>query len=142
MKSHILKLFGLGILILSVLVVLRIKDPYPIEVIRLKGLDYYQRSQDKVKSENVVIVEIDEKSLDEKGQWPWPRNELAEGIKKAFENEAATVVLPVIFAEKDRMGGDAAFVEILLKSTSDHRTICGSKRQRCTSSKRTCHNRW
>ena len=116
MKSHILKLFGLGILILSVLVVLRIKDPYPIEVIRLKGLDYYQRSQDKVKSENVVIVEIDEKSLDEKGQWPWPRNELAEGIKKAFENEAATVVLPVIFAEKDRMGGDAAFVEILQKA--------------------------
>jgi len=116
MKSHILKLFGLGILILSVLVFLRIKDPYPIEVIRLKGLDYYQRSQDKVKSENVVIVEIDEKSLDEKGQWPWPRNELAEGIKKAFENEAATVVLPVIFAEKDRMGGDSAFVEMLGKA--------------------------
>jgi adenylate cyclase len=116
MKSHILKLFGLGLLILSVLVVLRIKDPYPIEVIRLKGLDYYQRSQDKIKSDNVVIIEIDEKSLDEKGQWPWPRNELAEGIKKAFENEAATVVLPVIFAEKDRMGGDAAFVEILQKA--------------------------
>jgi adenylate cyclase len=116
MKSHILKLFGLGILILSALVILRVKDPYPIEVLRLKGLDYYQRSQDKVKSDNVVIIEIDEKSLDEKGQWPWPRNELAEGIKKAFENEAATVVLPVIFAEKDRMGGDAAFVEILQKA--------------------------
>lgn len=116
MKSHILKLFGLGLLILSALVVLRIKDPYPIEVIRLKGLDYYQRSQDKIKSDNVVIVEIDEKSLDEKGQWPWPRNELAEGIKKAFENEAATVVFPVIFAEKDRMGGDSAFVEILQKA--------------------------
>jgi adenylate cyclase len=116
MKSHILKLFALGLLILSALVVLRIKDPYPIEVIRLKGLDYYQRSQDKVKSDNVVIIEIDEKSLDEKGQWPWPRNELAEGIKKAFENEAATVVLPVIFAEKDRMGGDNAFVEVLQKA--------------------------
>lgn len=116
MKSHILKLFVVGLVILSALVILRIKDPYPIEVIRLKGLDYYQRSQDKVKSDNVVIIEIDEKSLDEKGQWPWPRNELADGIKKAFENEAATVVLPVIFAEKDRMGGDAAFVEILQKA--------------------------
>jgi adenylate cyclase len=83
---------------------------------RLKGLDYYQRTQDKVKSENIIIVEIDEKSLEEKGQWPWPRNELADGIKKAFENEAATVVLPIIFAEKDRMGGDAAFVEILGKA--------------------------
>jgi adenylate cyclase len=116
MKSHILKLFGLGVLILSALVVLRIKDPYPIEVIRLKGLDYYQRSQEKVKSENVVIIEIDEKSLDEKGQWPWPRNELADGIKKAFDNEAAAVVLPVIFAEKDRMNGDAAFIDMLGKA--------------------------
>lgn len=116
MKSHILKLFGVGLLILTVLVVLRIQDSYPIEVMRLKGLDYYQRTQDKVKSENIIIVEIDEKSLEEKGQWPWPRNELADGIKKAFENEAATVVLPIIFAEKDRMGGDAAFVEILGKA--------------------------
>ena len=116
MKSHILKLFGVGLLILTTLVVLRIQDSYPIEVMRLKGLDYYQRTQDKVKSENIIIVEIDEKSLEEKGQWPWPRNELADGIKKAFENEAATVVLPIIFAEKDRMGGDAAFVEILGKA--------------------------
>ena len=116
MKPHILKLFGVGLLILTALVVLRIQDSYPIEVMRLKGLDYYQRTQDRVKSENIIIVEIDEKSLEEKGQWPWPRNELADGIKKAFENEAATVVLPIIFAEKDRMGGDAAFVEILGKA--------------------------
>ena len=115
MKSHILKLFGLGLLILTALVILRINDPYPIEVLRLKGLDYYQRTQAKVKSDNIVIIEIDEKSLEEKGQWPWPRNELADGIKKAFENEAATVVLPVIFAEKDRMGGDGAFVDVLQK---------------------------
>lgn len=115
MKSHILKLFVVGAIILVSMVALRILDPYPIEVIRLKGLDYYQRSQPKVKSENVVVVEIDEKSLEEKGQWPWPRTELATGIKKAFENEAALVVLPIIFAEKDRMGGDPEFIDILQK---------------------------
>lgn len=116
MKSHILKIFGVGLVILAALITLRIYDPYPIEVFRLKGLDYYQRKQDKAKSDNVIIVEIDEKSLEEKGQWPWPRNELADGIKKAFENEAAAVVLPVIFAEKDRMNGDAAFVDMLGKA--------------------------
>ena len=104
--KHLLKIFGIGVVILTVLAVLRIKDPYPIEVLRLKGLDYYQRTQEKTKSENIVVVEIDEKSLEDRGQWPWPRQELAEGIKKAFENEAAVVVLPIIFAEKDRMGGD------------------------------------
>ena len=29
-------------------------------------------------SEQVVIVDIDEKSLSSLGQWPWPRNILAE----------------------------------------------------------------
>lgn len=115
MKSYLLKLFAVGAIILVSIVTLRIVDPYPIEVIRLKGLDYYQRSQPKVTSENVVVIEIDEKSLEEKGQWPWPRTELAEGIKKAFEAEAALVVLPIIFAEKDRMGGDPEFIDILQK---------------------------
>lgn len=115
MKKYLIKLFGVGLLILVALVALRVIDPYPIEVIRLKGLDYYQRTQTKVKSDNVVVIEIDEASLEKNGQWPWPRTELASGIKKAFENEAVVVVLPIIFAEKDRMGGDAEFVDMLQK---------------------------
>ena len=115
MKKYLIKLFGVGLLILVALVALRVIDPYPIEVIRLKGLDYYQRTQTKVKSDNVVVIEIDEASLEKNGQWPWPRTELANGIKKAFENEAAVVVIPIIFAEKDRMGGDAEFVDMLQK---------------------------
>ena len=115
MKKYLIKLFGVGLLMLVALVALRVIDPYPIEVIRLKGLDYYQRTQTKVKSDNVVVIEIDEASLEKNGQWPWPRTELASGIKKAFENEAVVVVLPIIFAEKDRMGGDAEFVDMLQK---------------------------
>ena len=56
MKGYILKLFGIGVLILTAMVALRMKDPYPIEVLRLKGLDYYQRTQDKVESENIIVV--------------------------------------------------------------------------------------
>ena len=126
--KHTLKILGAGITILIDLAILRIQDPYPIEVLRLKGLDYYQRTQDKVKSENIVVVEIDEQSLDTLGQWPWPRQELAEGIKKAFENEAAVVVLPIIFAEKDRLGGDEKFIDTLKKApiiTSQSASIKG-----------------
>ena len=126
--KHLLKIFGIGIFILTALAILRIKDPYPIEVLRLKGLDYYQRTQEKTKSDNIVVIEIDEKSLEDRGQWPWPRQELAEGIKKAFENEAAVVVLPIIFAEKDRLGGDSKFVETLQQApiiTSQSASIKG-----------------
>ena len=126
--KHTLKILGTGIFILAALAFLRVKDPYPIEVLRLKGLDYYQRTQEKTKSENIVVIEIDEKSLEDRGQWPWPRQELAEGIKKAFENEAAVVVLPIIFAEKDRLGGDSKFVETLQQApiiTSQSASIKG-----------------
>jgi len=112
MKLRIL-LTGFGILIF--LTTLRIVDPYPIEILRLKGLDYYQRKQQKVKSDSIEVVEIDEQSLMQYGQWPFPRNILADGIQKAFENEAQLVVLPILFSEQDRLGGDKAFLDTLQK---------------------------
>ena len=47
--SHRLKIILTGLAILAALIVLRITDPYPIEILRLKGLDYFQRQQPKVK---------------------------------------------------------------------------------------------
>jgi hypothetical protein len=38
---------------------------------------------------------------------------IAEGITKAYENGAALVVLPILFAEKDRLGGDEVFINTL-----------------------------
>lgn len=116
MKKHTLKTLAVGFIFLAIAVALRIWDPYPIEVLRLKGLDYYQRLQPKESSKNIVVVEIDEDSLEKNGQWPWNRGDLAKGIDKAFENGAAAVVLPIIFAEPDRLGGDEKFVEQLGKA--------------------------
>jgi adenylate cyclase len=111
MKKHTLKTLLVGFSVLAIAVVLRIWDPYPIEVLRLKGLDYYQRVQEKKPSDNIAVIEIDEDSLEANGQWPWKRDVLASGINRAFEAGASAVVLPIIFAEPDRLGGDAAFVE-------------------------------
>ena len=114
MKHHY-KTIAVGLILLVSLVVLRIWDPYPIEVLRLKGLDYYQRKQVQVTSDNIVVIEIDEQALEKHGQFPWDRRVLGEGIKKAFDNEAAVVVLPIIFAEPDRLGGDQIFIDTLQK---------------------------
>ena len=93
---------------------LRIYDPYPVEVIRLKGLDYYQRQQEINVSDSISIIEIDEYSLEEYGQWPWKRDIISSGIEKAYANGAALVVLPILFAEEDRLGGDEIFNNTLL----------------------------
>jgi len=113
--KHKFKILLTGFIILASLVVLRTKDPYPIEVLRLKGLDYYQRQQKRAESNNIVVVEIDEASLDKFGQWPMSRAVLSEGLEKAFNNGAQVVVMPILFSEKDRLGGDTIFNSTLQK---------------------------
>ena len=111
--KHYLKTLLVGLTLLGLFAGLRVYDPFFVETARLKGLDFYQRKQTKVVSENIIVIEIDEKALDKYGQWPWKRNVFAEGIKRAFEHGASVAVLPVIFAEPDRLGGDEAFVEAI-----------------------------
>ena len=115
MNKHTFKILAVGVSILIGLVILRIVDPYFIETARLKGLDYYQRQQKKVESNNIVVVEIDEATLDKFGQWPMSRAVLSEGLEKAFNSGAQVVVMPILFSEKDRLGGDTIFNMTLQK---------------------------
>ena len=50
----------------------------------------------------VVVVDIDEESLERVGQWPWPRDVLARITTRLVELGAAAVVFDVVFAEPDR----------------------------------------
>ena len=49
-----------------------------------------------------VIVDIDEKSLRQYGQWPWPRYRIAILIEKLRELGALSIGLDILFAEDDR----------------------------------------
>jgi len=113
MNSHTFKIIVVGTTLLLGLIVIRVIDPFFVETARLKGLDYYQRNEQKLESDNIIIVEIDEKSLEHNGQWPWSRDVISQGIKKAFDNEANVVVLPILFSEKDRMDKDNDLIEAL-----------------------------
>jgi adenylate cyclase len=55
----------------------------------------------------VVIVDVDEQSLSEVGQWPWPRDLVGRLISRLRDLGAATVALDIIFAEADRYGRTA-----------------------------------
>jgi adenylate cyclase len=56
--------------------------------------------------ERIVIVDIDEKSLGEIGQWPWARNRLAELVDDLFTRQKAALVgFDVVFAEPDESSG-------------------------------------
>ncbi|MEX2240551.1 MAG: adenylate/guanylate cyclase domain-containing protein [Burkholderiales bacterium] len=56
--------------------------------------------------ERIVILDIDEKSLQEVARWPWPRDVMADLIEKLFgKYEVAIVAFDVVFAEADYSSG-------------------------------------
>ena len=54
------------------------------------------------KSNQVVIIDIDDRSLKEVGQWPWSRNKIAELIDTLADAKAGIIGLDMVFAEPDR----------------------------------------
>ena len=54
-------------------------------------------------TKDVVIVDIDEKSLDLIGQWNWPRNIMADLTKSLSEKGAKVIAFDGVFAEPDRI---------------------------------------
>jgi adenylate cyclase len=93
-----------GLLIVLLLAGVRIADPYPIQVMREIALDFYQRLQPRPSGEFPVrVIDIDEPSLAEIGQWPWPRDRLATLADRLTELGAAAIGFDVLFPEPDRM---------------------------------------
>jgi adenylate cyclase len=54
------------------------------------------------KSNNIVIVDIDNKSLKELGQWPWSRNTVAQLIDNLTQAHAGIIGLDMVFSEPDK----------------------------------------
>ena len=65
--------------------------------------DIYIKNLDDVGvSDEVVIIDIDEKSLQQMGQWPWPRYRLANLLSAAAQMSPAAIGLDVFMPEPDR----------------------------------------
>lgn len=55
---------------------------------------------------NVVIVDIDEKSLRTEGRWPWPRDKVAKMVDQLFKQGAVVVAFDVMFSEPEINAAD------------------------------------
>ena len=53
-------------------------------------------------SNDVIIIDIDEKSLKAEGQWPWPRKKVAQLITNLSNAEAGIIGLDIVFSEPDQ----------------------------------------
>ncbi len=96
-----------GYVLLFGFLALYIADPKPVQFMRLKGFDFYQQMKPREipppERKPVTIIDLDEKSLGEVGQWPWPRNILAQLVENLMKMGAVVVAFDIVFAEPDRM---------------------------------------
>jgi adenylate cyclase len=98
-------LFGrLGaLLLLGLLCLVRLWDPGIVQFVRVKGFDLYQVLKPSTVAERpVVIVDIDDESLAQHGQWPWPRTLLARLTERLTGYGVAAIGFDIVFAEPDR----------------------------------------
>ncbi|WP_070988729.1 CHASE2 domain-containing protein [Halofilum ochraceum] len=71
--------------------------------------------------ERVVIVAIDEASLNEVGRWPWSRDVLARMVDRLYDHyNADTVGFDVVFAERDESSGLQILQRLADGSLSDN----------------------
>src|SRR6056300_525824 len=111
--KKILTHWTIAFVTLFVVTFIGLKDPQVKEILRLKGFDLLLQSEARIQSQNIGIVTIDEKSIEKYGQWPWKRDVLADLIIKLREQGAGVIVIPILFSEEDRLGGDDALTSVL-----------------------------
>lgn len=88
------------------LAALRVADPIPLQSLRSQTFDYLQQLDEVKQSNEVVVINIGEKSLQQWGQWPWPRQNFAQLIHDLRQKNAGMIGFNVMFPEADRFGGD------------------------------------
>ncbi|MFO1161222.1 MAG: adenylate/guanylate cyclase domain-containing protein [Reyranellaceae bacterium] len=96
--------FLAALLVLVGALALRIIDPVELSRLRDFAFDVYERLKPRVynPATPVRIIDIDEASLAEYGQWPWPRTRVAELVAKLTEKGVATIAFDIVFSEPDR----------------------------------------
>ena len=99
-------IFLSGICVTILLAVLDVYKPEFFRYLEYKLYDTQLRSsglsKDTQTVKNPVIIDIDEKSLAQFGQWPWPRYRLALLLKKIDDLGASSVGMDMFFPESDR----------------------------------------
>jgi adenylate cyclase len=73
-----------------------------IQQIHEKSIDFRLIDRGEQKgSDQIVILAVDEKSIEQEGRWPWPRDKMANLIQRALSYGSKTIAFDMIWSEPD-----------------------------------------
>ena len=95
--------------VLLLLISLKIINPSFIKSVSYLSFDLYQKIFAKKKDSEVVIIDIDEKSLGKFGQFPWNRNVFAKILDQLNTSNPKAIGFDIFFTEKDKQSPEEVF---------------------------------
>ena len=102
--------------LLALLIVPLLFNFVPLEILRLKTFDTFVETPEP--SGHFVILNITEEDVQERGGYPFPRQDLAQIHIDLLNNGAIGVGWVILFPQEDRFGGDKDFSTALSYSPS------------------------
>jgi adenylate cyclase len=103
-----------ALLTLVLILSIRIADPAFVESVRLRYFDTLVTSK-PAEVIGVHVVNIDERTLEHYGQFPFSRDRYADIIRDLYARGAGLVVFNILTPDRDRMGRDTTYVAALQK---------------------------
>ena len=114
----------LAISILSSLLTIASYLFFPAQLSELFDIDErlgdlrFQRRGDRQPHPDVVIVAIDEKSVNEIGRWPWKRSTMSKLVNKFYQYDVKTAVFDIVFSEPESDRSDSALGRSIKESNN------------------------
>ena len=100
-----------ALITLALLVSIRVADPSFIESVRLRYFDTLITSKGTTVSQQVQVVNIDDATIRQKGQFPFPRGQYATLITDLYRHGAGLVVFNMYMPDGDRFGQDSQLAQ-------------------------------
>jgi adenylate cyclase len=102
-----------AIITLLLCLLVRVEDGNFVESVRLRYFDQLITSKETSVSKLVHVVNIDDETIRNKGQFPFPRGEYAKLVTDLYSRGAGLVVFNIYMPEPDRFGQDVQLEKAL-----------------------------
>ncbi len=108
--------FSLAFMLAFFLSLFYIFFPKALDSIDNRLRDYFFTIRGEIpNSDNVIIIDIDEKSLQTLGQWPWSRSKVAKILENLTNSGIGIIGIDIVFAEEDNSSPHKVFKKYNIK---------------------------
>ena len=112
-RRRYLAIWSAGLLVIALVIGAAFSPFSPLDRLNFLVFDTYQKLRPRAATESaVLVVDIDDESIRQLGQWPWSRTVLASIIDRLTAEGAAAIGLDIILSEPDRTSPALAVAQL------------------------------